>query len=300
VVFLNNIFSYLGRIEEARLPFVFELYPGGGFHLNDPASDARLRRVFDSPLFRKVIATQSITRDYLLQKKLCEEQKIEFIYGGVLSSDSLYDIPSQRALYGSGKETIDICFVADKYMPRGADKGYDRYIECAHILCRRYQQARFHVVGNFTQADVDVSALGDQITFYGFRFTPFFPPFYSRMDIILSPNVPFLLYPGKFDGFPTGGCIEAALCGTAIFATDELGMNEGRLKDREEIVLISREPDEIAETVGKYVADPSRLAALAQNGQRAVRQLFSLDAQMTPRLRVLSDLLSSASGGFGS
>jgi len=300
VVFLNNIFSYLERIEEARLPFVFELYPGGGFGLNEPTSNARLQRVFGSPMFSKVIVTQSIAREYLLQKKLCEEQKIEFIFGGVVSSDSLHDIPSQRARYGLDKETVDICFVADKYMPRGVDKGYDRYIECAHALSGRYPEARFHVVGNFTEVDVDVSALRDRITFYGFRFTSFFPRFYSRMDIILSPNMPFVLSPGKFDGFPTGCCIEAGLCGTAVFATDELGMNEERLRDGEEIVIISPEPQQIAETVGEYIANPEQLASLGQNGQRAIRRLFSLDVQMSPRLRVLSDLLTGASRSLGS
>ena len=300
VVFLHNVFGFLEKIEEAHLPFIFELYPGGGFYLNEPASDAKLRRVFESPLFRKVIATQRITRDYLLEKKLCDEHKIEFIYGGVLLSDSLSDIRNHRARYGSEKETIDICFVAEKYMLSGADKGYDRYIECAHILCRRYPQTRFHVVGNFTQGDLDVRALGDQITFYGFRFTPFFPQFYSRMDIILSPNIPFVLCPGKFDGFPTGGCVEAALCGTAMFVTDELGMNEQRFRDGEEIVIISREPKEIAEAIEEYISNPGRLASLGQNGQRAVRRFFSLEAQMPPRFRVLSDLLTGASRGLGS
>jgi len=119
------------------------------------------------------------------------------------------------------------------------------------------------------------------------------------MDVILSPNIPFVFARGAFDGFPTGCCIEAALCGTAVFATDELGMNEGRLKDGEEIVVISREPEEIAETVGRYISNPEALASLAQKGQGAIGRLFSLDAQMTPRLRVLSELLGGASRGFG-
>lgn len=295
VIFLNNIFSHLEGLEQAYLPFVFELYPGGGFCLDDPLSDAHLQRVIKSPMFRKVIATQSVTRDYLLRKKFCRIEEIEFIHGGVLLSDTLREVPGQRTRYGTNKNTIDICFVADKYAPRGVDKGYDRFIACARILCRRHPEAHFHVVGNFTEADVDVGDLGDHITFYGFQLTPFFPRFYSRMDLILSPNIPFLLAPGKFDGFPTGCCIEAALCGTAVFATDELYLNQGILKDGEEIVIISSEPEQIAEMVEKYIGDPERLALVAQNGQRATRSLFAVDVQMTPRLRVLSDLLGAPS-----
>jgi glycosyltransferase involved in cell wall biosynthesis len=295
VIFLNNIFGHVEFLEKARLPFVFELYPGGGFYLNEAESDAHLERVVSSPMFRKVIVTQNVTRDYLLRKKFCEREEIEFIYGVVEASDALSEVPGRRVRYGANKRCLDICFVANKYMPRGVDKGYDRFIASARILRERHPEVRFHVVGDFTEEDVEVTDLRDCITFYGHQFTPFFPGFYSRMDVILSPNVPFVFAPGAFDGFPTGCCIEAALCGAAMFVSDELAMNEDRLKDGEEVVIIPCEPEQIAELVEKYVADPERLARLAQNGQRAIRNLFAIDVQMTPRLRLLSDLLAGTS-----
>jgi glycosyltransferase involved in cell wall biosynthesis len=292
VIFLNNIFAYVEHFEKMGLPFTFELYPGGGFYLDDPVSDAHLSRVFGSPMFRKVIVTQNVTRDYLFRKKFCERDQTEFIYGVVEASGALKELPGLRVRYGLNKRSLDICFVANKYMPRGVDKGYDFFIASARILFARHPEVRFHVVGNFTEEDVEVIDLHDCITFYGHQLTPFFPAFYSRMDIILSPNRPFLFKPGAFDGFPTGCCIEAALCGTAIFASDELGMNEGRLNDGDEIVIIPCQPERIAEMVEDYIADPRRLALLAQNGQRAVQRLFSMDAQMGPRLRILSHLLT--------
>ena len=297
VVFLHNIYRFLGHLEDARLPFVLELYPGGCLYFDEATSDEQLSRVFSSPMFRKVIVTQKVTRNYLLRKRFCQEEQIEFVFGVVTPSDLLGEALPHRFRYGADKLTVDICFVANKYMPGGLDKGYDRFVASAKILGRKYPETRFHVVGDFTKLDADVADLGDRITFYGHRPTAFFPEFHSRMDLILSPNVPFVFGPGAFDGFPTGCCIEAALCGTAMFVTDEMGMNEGRLKDREEIVIVSREADDIAETVGEYIASPDRLASLAQNGQRAVRRLFSIDAQMAPRLRVLSDLLAGASRG---
>jgi glycosyltransferase involved in cell wall biosynthesis len=295
IIFLNNIFASVQFLEKARLPFVFELYPGGGFYLNDAATDGHLERVVSSPMFRKVIVTQNVTRDYLLRKKFCRREEIEFIYGVVEASDALGEISDRRLRCGTDKRCLDICFVANKYVPRGVDKGYDRFIGCARILRGRHREVRFHVVGDFSEEDVEVTDLRDCITFYGHQFTPFFPGFYSRMDAILSPNVPFLFAPGAFDGFPTGCCIEAALCGVAMFVSDELAMNEGRLKNGEEVVIIPRGPEQIAELVEKYVADPERLARLAENGQRAVRDLFAIDVQMMPRLRLLSDLLAGAS-----
>jgi glycosyltransferase involved in cell wall biosynthesis len=300
IVFLNNIAKYVEQLEEARLPFAFELYPGGGLRLGDSISDAKLARVFASPMFRKVIVTQNVTHDYLLRKKLCHQNQIELVFGVVVSANILHEVLVPRLRFGVHKRVLDICFVAHKYLPGGVDKGYDRFVACARILSRKHVEARFHVVGNFTEADADVADFREKITFYGPRPTTFFPRFHAGMDIILSPNVHSAFSPGSFDGFPTGCCIEAGLCGTAMFVSDELKMNSGYLKEDEEIVIISREPDQIAEVVERYIIDPQGLALLAENGQRAVRRLFSLDAQMGPRLRVLSELLAGANRSVNS
>lgn len=66
-LFLSGIRKFLPFIERQRVPFVFTLYPGGGFRLHDPGSDALLRRVFASPYFRGIITTQHATTAYLLE-----------------------------------------------------------------------------------------------------------------------------------------------------------------------------------------------------------------------------------------
>lgn len=294
VVFLNNIFGYLEYLEKYRLPFVFELYPGGGFYLNDAVSDARLRRVFSSSMFRKVIVTQSITRDYLLHNNFCSEQQVELIFGVVVLSNILDNETSKRSHFGVDKDTFDICFVANKYTPRGVDKGYDRFIASAEILSARNPETRFHIVGDYSETDIEIGGtLEHLVTFYGPRETSFFAQFYAKMDLILSPNVPFTFAPGAFDGFPTGCSIEAALCGTALFICDELHLNNGRFKDGEDLVIIPRDPGCIAEIIERYIRNPTKLRLLAANGQRAIRNLFNLEVQMTPRLRILSDLLKN-------
>jgi len=291
LVFLQNAFRFVEQLEKEELPFVFELYPGGEFRLDEAVSDERLRRVFSSPMFRKVIATQMITRDYLVEKGFCDPAQIEFIFGGVLASNRLSDTPQPRRRYGIDKDVLDVCFVAYKHMSRGIDKGYDRFIATARMLADRNQQIRFHVVGSFDESDVDIGDLEGRISFYGSRYTDFFAEFYANMDIMLSPNVPFVLDPGAFDAFPTGGCVEAALCGVAIFCADELAMNNGILKDREEIVIVPIEPEKICAIVEEFVARPEILARLAIKGQQAFRSIFDLEKQMEPRLRVLSSLL---------
>jgi glycosyltransferase involved in cell wall biosynthesis len=290
-VFINNASRFVPIMEKHGLPFAFTLYPGGGFHIDEEDNDRKLRRVFGSPCFRKVIVTQRITRDYLLSKEFCDPSEVEFVYGGVLPSD-IHDAQSVPKKYcGGDKDTFDICFAANKYMPKGIDKGYDVFIEVARILSAEIEQARFHVIGGFGPDDIDVSDLGNRIRFHGVKYREDFVRVYDGLDLILSPNVPFRQYPGAFDGFPTGCCIEAALSGVAVFATDCLGSNIA-LKDGEEIVIIPREARQIADIVCSYYSDLDTLYQLSANGQRAFAKVFGLEAQMAPRLAILGDLLA--------
>jgi glycosyltransferase involved in cell wall biosynthesis/predicted O-methyltransferase YrrM len=290
-MFLHNANFFLDAVHAYNVPFVFTLYPGGRFQLNDESSDEKLRRVCSSPNLQKVIATQKVVYNYLLDKKLCDHQKIEFIYGGVFPLDRLLSqsLPKQR--YREDKETFDVCFVAHKYMPQGADKGYDVFVEVARLLSERHEDVSFHVVGPFDETDVEIGGLlKGRISFYGTRPTEFFPSFYSRMDAIISPNAPFLLAPGAFDGFPTGGCIEAGSCGVAVFCTDPLEQNVA-FEDGEEIVIVPRDAGVISETVGWYHDHPEALRKLSGRGQEAFRRVFDMEAQMEPRLRILSMLM---------
>ena len=90
---------------------------------------------------------------------------------------------------------------------------------------------------------MDVSELEGRIFFYGKQQGEWFDYFYQDKDAILSPNVPDVLAPGAFDGFPTASCTEAALREVAILATDPLQMNEGRFVQGEEIDILPHEAD---------------------------------------------------------
>lgn len=287
-VFINNAFRFIEIAERHSVPFVFTLYPGGGFKLNDTDVDGKLRRVFSSPSFRKVIVTQRISYEYLMNKELCPQDEVLFIYGVVVPEDYLTNCMGAKQYYQQDKDTFDICFVAHKYTARGTDKGYDVFVEVAKSLARTYPDMSFHVIGPFDETDVDVSDIREQIKFYGTRYTGFLLEFYPRMDVILSPNVPFVLSPGAFDGFPTGSCVEAGLCGVAVFCTDILNLNIA-FKNGEEIVIIPRDVDEICNVIIKYYKSPDDLYLLASKGQEAFRRAFSFEAQIMPRLRIMSE-----------
>ena len=53
-VFINNIAEMLPALEKNKIPFVFTLYPGGGFGFEEESSDAKLKKVLSSKYFKKV------------------------------------------------------------------------------------------------------------------------------------------------------------------------------------------------------------------------------------------------------
>lgn len=294
VTFLNNAHDNLKYLKILDIPFVLELYPGGGFRLNDKKSDKRLRRVTRSPLFRKIIVTQEITYNYLVENGFCVPDQIEFIFGGVFPIEYLTNALCPKRYFPCDKAHLDICFVAHKYMEQGRDKGYDVFIEVARNITKILPHVAFHVVGPFGCDDIDISDIEDSVTFYGTRNTEFFPEFYAGMDIILSPNAPNILFPGAFDGFPTGACIEAGLCGTVVFACDELALNP--FENNRELVVIPRDPFSVTQIVIEYLNDPERLYQIADNGRERFSHVFSMRSQMDPRIRILKEQLSSERG----
>lgn len=289
-VFLSNAAHFMWAYELANTPFVFELYPGGGFWLNDDAVDAKLRKVFGSPLFRKVIVTQRLTYDYIVNGGFVTPDKVAYIYGLVTYPD--YFHPTIPKLFlGKDKNTFDVCFVAHKYMPLGIDKGFPIFIETCKKLLKITDNFRFHVVGNFEYSETDVKELGSTITFYGLKDKRFFPVFFSKMDIIVSPNQPFILIPGKnYDGFPTGCCIDAALHNVAVFCTDLLHMN-AHFEHKKNIFIINPNAEEIAQNILEYYHNPDELYRLSARGQAKFQEVFDFDKQMEARASIIEQFI---------
>jgi len=285
--FLAETYVLLPFLEKNKIPFIFVLYPGGGFGLNFNKSDNMLRRIFQSKYFRGVITTQDITKDYLISKQLCLEKQIHHIYGGFVQFKKSDVLPRKK--YKKEKDTFDICFVAAKYSEKGVDKGYDLFIEVAKELCKKTNDIMFHVVGGFNKEDVDISGIESRIKFYGYKKPDFLVEFYTRMDIFLAPSRPFKLFEGSFDGFPLG--IDAGYCGVAIFVSDKLKMNKHYTNNRD-IVIVSLDKEKIANKVLLYYDNPERLYRLSQSCQAKTQELFDTNYQINERLSVFSKFQS--------
>ncbi len=305
LVFLNNAFKYLKAADSKALPFVFTLYPGGGFVLNNRETDEKLKFVLSSPKLRKVIVTQRVILDYLTDKNWCAAEKIEFIFGGIPPEASLNRAVAPKESYGLTKDTLDICFVANRYTAFGEDKGYDVFLDAAKRLSLKYDNITFHVVGAWDETVLDTTGIRN-LRFYGLNQPEWFEGFYQNMDIIVSPNRSNRSIIGAFDGFPLTTCLDAALYEVAVFCSDPLNLNEGRFREGEDIVIIKSEPGSVVEQIEHYLAHPQKLSDLARSGCGRAKELFGHQAQLAPRIAILTEEceklpvgLYSSSGALG-
>jgi glycosyltransferase involved in cell wall biosynthesis len=286
-VFLSNIHQNLAWLEKYKIPFVFTLYPGGGFQVEDLLSDQKLQKVLASPQFRKVIVTQLYTKEYLIENNFCNANKIEYVFGCVVPQLSLDRDRSFEKKYPN-KETFDIVFCAAKYMSKGLDKGYDVFVELAHSLTKKYDFVRFHVVGGFDKEEIDVTLLDKKITFYGYQKFDDLATIYQQMDVIVSPNKPFLYGKGAFDGFPLGTVIEAALNGVVAIATDNLNQNTV-FENGKEIIITNGDVTSIENEIIKLIQNPEKLFDISKKGRNKFLEIYSNDYQMSPRIKLLTE-----------
>jgi glycosyltransferase involved in cell wall biosynthesis len=285
-VFLNNgrrIAPYLNR---KKINFIFTLFPGGGFKMNEKESDSDLKKIMSSRYFKGVIVNQQIIKNYLLEKGFCLENQIHYLHGISMPQKKLEFDGEQKEYYRNKKENLDICFAAAKNLSKGEDKGYDLFIESALLLYKLHPELKFHVIGGFNRQDIDVIELEEAIKFYGYLDAETLPVTLKNFDIILSPNRPGMLGGGSFDGFPLGTSVEASLVGCVIVATDEMNENRQYVPD-EEIIIIKPDMQDIINKIESLIGSPDKIKKIGIAGMNKTKELFSYKNQTKPRLQLL-------------
>lgn len=294
ITFLNNAHAYLDDLTRYRVPFVLNLYPGGGLGLGDPQSDQKLLRVLASPLLKDIIVTQPVVERYLTELAQTHGLSLPPLHmvQGVVVNPDYFDpaLTCHGPRYGQGKDTLDVCFVAESYMPGAANKGFPEFMAAMQRLAD-LPQLRLHVVGGgYTPADLQAPGLSRPVQYHGRLPTAQLRTFYGQMDLIVSPNRPGQLHAGNFDGFPTGACVEAALCEVAIMATDALHQNPGYV-DQQSIFLLDHDGAPLAEQIERAVrhlaAHPEQLSQVANVCQRLTRTLYAPERQIKTRQDIL-------------
>ena len=72
----------------------------------------------------------------------------------------------------------------------------------------------------------------------------------------------------------------------AVFCTDELKLNKYFI-DNEEIVIIPHDADRIVRIIEAFYKKPDKLRSVAKKGAAKMREAFSYERQMLPRIRLL-------------
>ena len=208
----------------------------------------------------------------------------------ILSEDFL-NVPAKEIKYKVNKETIDVCFAAAKYMPQGLDKGYDIFIDMAHLLLKQSKIFQFHIVGGFNEEDVPIDpALRDHFHFYGFLKGLEFTDFYKDKDIFISPSRANTLAKGAFDGFPTAACAEAGLHGLCLLLSDPLGLNRV-FSNEVDTFIPANNPNQFAEIIINLSANPADIYAIGERGKKTIQTNFGYEAQLVSRLSVIEQSL---------
>lgn len=290
ITFLHNAWQAYPFLLDRKIPFVLQLYPGGGFEIGNQKSDELLRVITESELCRRVIVTQKFSEDYLLRHIGSSPEKNKFIYGGVYDTKKNFDFTRGKKLYGTHKGTLDVCFVAHRYGDDVQKKGYDQFVAIAKGLASRFTDVRFHVVGDYTADLIPLGDAADRFTFHGAKPNNFFDVFYPRMDVILSVNRPSRDLRGAFDGFPTGACMEAGFRGVLNCVSDPLNMNVA-FTDNKDILLVDMDTDKTIDRLTAVLRDPSRLYELSYANWRKFTEIFDTDRQLWTRCQLITEEL---------
>lgn len=284
-VFLNNIYPNIDWIDKNNIPFIFTLYPGGGFNISDETALNKLKRVCGSKNLIGIIVTQQFTKDFLVKNNYCTADKIHFIFGGIIPQKS---IESRRDIFfNKNKNKLSICFCAAKYSEKGLDKGFDIFLDVCHYLSGKYDFIDFHVVGGFAKDDLSNDDLKSKVIFHGYKPYEELQHFFLSQDIILSPNRPFTLSDGAFDGFPLGTVVEAALNGVYPIITDELKQNNVFFED--EVLICKPDAADFVRKIESIIGED--FEKLTRKTIHKFREIYSHENQLEARIKILDSFL---------
>lgn len=249
---LQQAYEYLTHFEQLNLKFCFTLYPGFTFFLNDPHTDRLLKTVINHPLFHKVFTTTKTARDYI---------PIDSIYhcGGFVTHKQ--NITPKR-----NKPKIWFC-AWGRYQNEGTIKGFDLFYKTAQMM----PDYEFGAYSDWVWKELP------NLKLYPFSDVNTILEQYAFGDIFLATGRSI---DGKFDGFPTGGAVEAGLAGCALVVTDPLNNNEHLIHNRHAMIV---QPNEVTQAVQELCSNESKRLQIAQEGFNLLKDIYDHESQIKPR-----------------
>jgi glycosyltransferase involved in cell wall biosynthesis len=273
------------------MPFAFTLYPGGGFVLGNQGIDNKLKLICSSLYFRGVIVNQPYVMTYLLENNIVDSSKIELISGVPLKIENYLNKDDNKLKFNHN--SFEVLFMGNKYMPQGFDKGFDLFQMIAKQLIKEFQDIKFHIVGGFSDRDLNYNELKEFFIFHGQLNEGDFHTVLSRTQICISPNRINALSEGSFDGFPLASSVTAGLHNNLLVLTDPLNQaKEIGLVEGEDFIKISTDVFDTHQVLKELFKDTDRMKLIAKNGQIKLKQLYCRENQIDPRLNFIKTILN--------
>ena len=288
-LFYNNLIKFYPYFKKNKTNFAFTLYPGGGFGFNNKQIDSSLRDICSSPFFKGVIVNQNITKNYLIENNICDENKIKLIFGVPLN---LNISAIKNYTYQKSSNCLNILFFANKYTPNGSDKGFDIFLKIVKQLHYKKDSYNFIVIGGFSEDDVEDVKIKNTIDFKGSLSEFEFNNIIKDTHILISANKPFTLTENAFDGFPLATCVTASLFGNVNFMTDYFDeAKQINLRDKKDFIKIKYDVDTIVSNIIELDKDRAKLQEIAENGRNKMLHLYSFENQILPRIAFFKKIL---------
>ena len=277
-LFYNNLKKVFPLFIKNNIPFVFTLYPGGGFKLYDYDTDKNLLKYFSSSLFRHVIVNMPHVYDYLIQRFNIDGSKVSLIYGAPLSLPEVIDSTK------NDDSIIRIVFGSHKYVQHGIDKGFDIFNKVAKYF-EGNPNFEFTCIGGFSEKDLITST--KNINFISDVLPEKLSSEFAKYDIIISPNRSHVLHYGAFDGFPTGSVLHACNSGCMMMLTDDWN-NSTRLGlvDKESYIFIAANSEFVKNKLLEI--SKSEIKAIARKGKESLLKQLDLNNQMISRMIIMN------------
>ncbi len=283
---LENVTEQLEFLENNKIPFVFTLYPGGGFSLSNNKIKNDLKKVFSSKYFKKVIVNNKEIEKYLLDNNLCNKKQIKRI-SGMITPKEMFKVRNRcKKHYMENKNTLDICFADYEYFSTDGDDGFKIFVEVAKIL-KEYKNIKFHVVGKRTPDDFDIRDIRKNMKFYGVKIPEWFIKFYKNIDIVVSPNKVDELS----ENVPNDLCTQAMLNQVLVMCTDTKNTSTD-FEDKKDYIRIKIEAKDIAEKIEKLYKQPKEIMEIAKRGQKKAYKNYCYETQMYPRYNLIRKIAS--------
>ena len=170
--------------------------------------------------------------------------------------------------YGVERDTLDVCFVANRYDPLGQGKGFDIFLAVARAAVRHTTNP-ISRGGKLAGRCLSRCTTIRPVTFYGYLSKEALINFYARMDLIVSPTRIDVPVVGKFDGFPL--VVDAGMCGVGMIVTDPMGQNK-LYKNDVDLWVVEPDARDITQHPEHLVRLPYHVAAVAKSGQNIIKE----------------------------